>query len=449
MAWGSDCPIHALGECFAGCLLKGRRLHQAYSHVWTILQSGLEEANSWTDYTWGLGVGTAARLQGAVRMVYHAAQQRLRWLNRIPWLCARIGEPGVAERCLAQWASAPAASHHRVSVRFVAPGGPLRDHVIAVQPDGTNVSPELAVARDWLRNCSLDDSVGERPHAQSKWTHDSARHSGWVWMASTIRLPDSLHMVRSVLPDLPASGLTLEGMWSGYSCILHSDVRKADACRPRRMKVKKLQDWVYHMAWIQEAEQDPLGAGGVAGGPGGGGDDPGPGGGGGLPPGDGGHGFAPPDSDSSRASHGDDDSGADDGGGGGGGAGLPSRRGPKPKPAPRAPATMDEQLMRQWCASALQTYAFVSFPVVGDCTGEVTFKVFQILSKTEKVVRCETFDDDARGLYTISLQPFELFGWKGDTALGDLDHLDVFALEDPLSVDVLQVAAGGSGDVPA
>ena len=111
-----------------------------------------------------MGVSAGVR-QGT----YALAVDKINFLDRIPYLFARLREPGVKERCLQQWRAAPLALHQRVSCEFLQPGhsSGLRAHVDQVPPDGTNVHPDLATEIESIANIPLDDSVGEGPHAKA------------------------------------------------------------------------------------------------------------------------------------------------------------------------------------------------------------------------------------------------------------------------------------------
>ena len=100
-------------------------------------------------------------------------------------LIASIGEPGVARRCAGQYDAAPMEQHHPVS-QLVC--GRMRALLDVVGPDGSNVHADLEVVVETMRHIPMDDSVGEGPRARAKHIYDSARGSGWAWMASTTRL---------------------------------------------------------------------------------------------------------------------------------------------------------------------------------------------------------------------------------------------------------------------
>ena len=42
-----------------------------------------------------------------MRHIFNMAERKLDYLNRIPWLAARINEPGVRDACVAQFNAVP------------------------------------------------------------------------------------------------------------------------------------------------------------------------------------------------------------------------------------------------------------------------------------------------------------------------------------------------------
>jgi len=123
---GCDCHEHLLRRgIHVTCIMKGRRIASAYSFAMGKIAEGVDHAASW-DMECEFGhpaEGLARQAVGTVRAVKLDAERRLEFLDRIPWLCSRLHELGVASRCLAQWEQASPAEHHRVSAEFLSPEG--------------------------------------------------------------------------------------------------------------------------------------------------------------------------------------------------------------------------------------------------------------------------------------------------------------------------------------
>ena len=116
MVWGSACSCHQQ-EYDEGkevtCPMKGRRLSEAYPWVCRQLADGLAECNAWDWGTWDLGA-EILHLQGCVRSIYALTLLKLDCSNKLPFLLARLGQPGVARACLDQWRAAAPNRHHRM-----------------------------------------------------------------------------------------------------------------------------------------------------------------------------------------------------------------------------------------------------------------------------------------------------------------------------------------------
>ena len=86
------------------------------------------------------------------RWIHAFVVTQIDYLDRIPWLAARLYQPGVRDRCIHQFESCEPSQHDRTSRDLFEPGGPFYDHVLAISPDGGNISPLLAQEIDGIRN---------------------------------------------------------------------------------------------------------------------------------------------------------------------------------------------------------------------------------------------------------------------------------------------------------
>ena len=145
MQWGGGCECHD-EELKAGknvcCWRKGRRLQHAWRYAAAALDAGLNEANSWVGNPFGGTIPQLHDLLGCIRGSFTLAHYKLRYLSKIPWLIARILEPGVRDECLIQWNSVPVAEHQRVSVEFFG-AGQLRRDIDMLAPDGSGATELL------------------------------------------------------------------------------------------------------------------------------------------------------------------------------------------------------------------------------------------------------------------------------------------------------------------
>ena len=122
---------------------KGRRLNEAYVFAMESLRQGLETANGWTAYDFGSDLVLLQESQGAVRWMVEDGRRRVDVFNQMPWLCARLVELGIKDRCVALWEAHPPEAHHRVTRSFFSPESELRPLIDAMSPDCTNVDPRL------------------------------------------------------------------------------------------------------------------------------------------------------------------------------------------------------------------------------------------------------------------------------------------------------------------
>ena len=63
------------------------------------------------------GEELTTQAQGAVRALYEVVEEKVRHLDLMSWLLARLGEPGVRGRVLWQWGQVEPRQHHRKSAR--------------------------------------------------------------------------------------------------------------------------------------------------------------------------------------------------------------------------------------------------------------------------------------------------------------------------------------------
>lgn len=257
MSWGRGCDCH--GDALragqeVNCPLKGRRIREAHAFATQELRRGLAEANSWGPHTWPSG-GASLWLdcQACVRSVYEMATRKISFLDRIPYLLARLGEPGVRRRCVEQWESCSAEKHHRVSREFME--GELRGHIDAMSDGGTGISARLQLEIDSLAKVPLDDSVAEGPHASASRMIKHARGAKWAWIAATMRLDQNLADAKAI-PDVV--GDSAQDLWPVYKSVLHGPSAR-DSRRCKKVTWKQLHEDVYKMGFVHGFVNDVKG----------------------------------------------------------------------------------------------------------------------------------------------------------------------------------------------
>ena len=433
--WGGGCDCHEeqlTQGASISCPWKGRRLANAFPHIQSELRRVLQESSQWTTETWQLGDRGLLECQGCVRGAVALARMKFQWADRLPYLLARLHEPGIARRCQEQWLSVPPAQHHRVSRYFME--GALRQEIDAVLPDGSGISARLRAALRGFDGVPFDDSVAEGPHARASRIAKHARASRWPWIASTLRLSQNIDTVRELLPIV---GGDLRSRWCGSTSVIRHGGRWP-LQRPR-MSHGKFVDYVYRMSFCHEAEE--AGADGEEDASGGDDDDDdddsgGPGGpdhgttaGAGSSGGRGaGGGAPPPDNDSD---HGGDESG-----------GHPAPRKRNIDTAAPLRESQVVKLLRAYLHASLELHDVISLPAMGD-EGHIVHLFFQILRLESRPVLIETFSSpsDDRGLYTCTVQPYSRWNPNMDDASSDPPiEADCFVYQDPCEVDLLTIS---------
>ena len=231
-------------------LWNGRRLPEAATYVQEALRRGLTEANSWTTETFGCDHETLLQLQACVRGSFHLAQKRHAYLFKLPWLLARLLDPGVKALCIQQYLACD--NHHPLSDMFFAADGALKPDVDAVDESGRGASAALVKAVDSIAAIPFDDSVAESPHAVGNSFARHARASFFPWIASTMRLPQNLRDVRDWCQALC---LDITQEWLVASSVLQTAPRNYG--KPMRIKPAEFRNRFYHMSLFCTGLRNP------------------------------------------------------------------------------------------------------------------------------------------------------------------------------------------------
>lgn len=95
MNWVGGCSCHDVGDNSAEakkCTQKGRRLTEAYDKVLQVVTTMLDEANSWPPAHFGGDLELWRECQGAVRFTNLLAREKAAFLDKVPYLLARLSE---------------------------------------------------------------------------------------------------------------------------------------------------------------------------------------------------------------------------------------------------------------------------------------------------------------------------------------------------------------------
>ena len=128
----------------------------------------------------------------AMRATHRLVHVKCRWTFKIPFLLARLFEPGVKFEAIMQYESYPTHLHHRVSFELLDPSSPLRGDVDALDANGIGATPRLEWYVAGIRSAPLDDCVAEGPHAAFTRICNHSRRGTWAWRCATQSLKDNL-----------------------------------------------------------------------------------------------------------------------------------------------------------------------------------------------------------------------------------------------------------------
>ena len=407
LEWGGGCSCHE--EDYAAgrpveCNMKGRRLGEAFPFACANLRSLLESANRWTSADFGSDELLFHQCVACVRALHRYAMLKIGFLDVIPWLLARLDQPGVAARALEQYQSAPRISHHRVSHEFLDEAGDLREHVLAITPSGENVSVKLALEIKSLRDIPFNDTINEGPHSICHKAMLHSRAAKFPWVFSSCRLPQNLSDADTVFLAVDAC---LQTEWVRYKSILKTSEQAA--MKGSAMTRKAFENCLYRLDHCVAHNGDR----------------------GGDPDADGDDGDDPDDGVILRDAHRADIAGAMD---------LPDVP-PREEFAARMGRSSDfARLHREYLGACLQLGMHITIGAPGEAPEDsFEFAVFQILGVETKMSLVPTYLDIGRvpNIFKVTVQKLEY--WQSFLPAGIADAtLDVFAIGEPFDIDLLR-----------
>jgi hypothetical protein len=118
------------------------------------MSEAVREADSWNSTMFNNDASLLQEIQGCVRMLNALTRRKLRFLDRIPYLACRLGEDGVARRCLEQYDQPTPNGHHELSHHFFRPGGLLRELVDSLPAGHCELPEELLRSKGGCRGFS-------------------------------------------------------------------------------------------------------------------------------------------------------------------------------------------------------------------------------------------------------------------------------------------------------
>jgi len=225
-----------VGTCRHGCargvvcFFRGRLLRDAFPTAMQMLRDGYDEANAWEPSQWRGHLYLWQQSTAAVRFAFARGVECLSYLDKLPWLLARLDRPGIAKRAIDMFNAIPIHLHHPLSQEFLSPHHPsgLQMLVLEVDEDGCNVAPKLREAIQALQDIPLDDITGEGPHASAKRIIERASRGSFAWTAASCRLQQNLTTFETMCE---ASGHDAQTEWDRWSSVIKM---KSRHCRSNR-----------------------------------------------------------------------------------------------------------------------------------------------------------------------------------------------------------------------
>ena len=219
--WPASCPCHQ--ERFErgqpnDCVFKGKLMVIAHVHITKKLNGALETSESWTEHDWSDSFTFLTEVQGSMRAAHSFATEMLGFLDRVPYLTARLSIPGEARRAIAQFDSVPKEHHNRNSIAVYSASQPsLRAQVLAITADAKNISPALQFEIDSMQEINCDDTIDEEPHAAMKRIIAASRRGNFPWQSASVSLNQTLQDAR----DLPSAlDVDSQDLWNRYTSLL-------------------------------------------------------------------------------------------------------------------------------------------------------------------------------------------------------------------------------------
>jgi len=345
-------------------------------------------------------------VQASMRAAHSFGTEMFGFLDRVPYLTARLSIPGEARRAIAQFDSVPKEHHNRNSIAVYSASQPsLRAQVLAITADAKNISPALQFEIDSMQEINCDDTIDEEPHAAMKRIIAASRRGNFPWQSASVSLNQTLQDAR----DLPSAlEVDSQDLWNRYTSLLQ--VKQKSWNRPMRISRTKFEERMYTLVTLDGLDVDRDHQG--------------------------------PDVD--------DDLDMDD----------PASSSCRPNKIARKSAASssidlhsemeklddDARMMSEWLVSVMVRYAYIVVVVPDAGPTDDKMHVFQVLSIKPKQALVKTFDQASPIRYGLkaSVQPLEV--WRAVELNSETDELFAVAVSGPIDVDLLKYASAKTED---
>ena len=376
--WGSRCPCpHHAGLRDFQCDRKGRLLHLAWPHASAVFDEVLREVQEWQPERFDGDLVLQQQCEASLRATVARAKEKLHYLDRVPYLFARLTEgEAIGRRVLQQFEEVAEDAHHRVTLHFLGPHSILRPSIVAVA-EGEPLSDDLLSEVLALQRIPLDDTVAEGPHAKATRLRNHARAGKFGWHAATQRLSQNLQDVQDIAPSLPVS---TQWLWDNASRVANFK----NPSRKKKLTARGLERHIYHE-----------------------------------------HG-APSERFKLAGGFDDEDDGDDP-------CDDPGDDAPKGR---RSKAEQARHLFRQWLCAALPPATVFSVAQVGDI--EEPLALYMVLEQPRRLITVEAYDHK-KHLASVMWNLQKLEVWRVADLPLEPGHLEAFYLADSCRQDILDI----------
>jgi hypothetical protein len=246
--WIGGCDCHE-DEFLAGvdvvCEHKGKRMNRAFTYGMECLHEMLRGIESWTPSEFHGDITMTFEVHACIRYAFALGVEKLAYLDTVPWLFSRLDQPGIKDKCIAQWESAPRAHHHCNTISIMDPTGVIRSDLDLIDHTGGGVSQAVERAIRAIKGLPMDDSIGEGPHAHAHRAFLHGRRSQWPFLAGSCRIVQNFHDIDNLVP---ATGIDVETEWRRYKTVLL--VGRHGPQRNQRMPLGEFWQAVYRMGHV-------------------------------------------------------------------------------------------------------------------------------------------------------------------------------------------------------
>ena len=149
---------------------------------------------------------------GALLGCYWLGLRKCHWISQIPYLFARLDEPGVAAECERQFSLSPLEAHHPLAIDLLHETGKLRKDFLLLLSHGT-ITENIRQVIELVSLLPFNDSVAETPHAKFSRLGRHSSASLWAWLAASMRFEKNLAYAEGV-------GEMIQKEWSRYTSVL-------------------------------------------------------------------------------------------------------------------------------------------------------------------------------------------------------------------------------------